>query len=116
MATVMMKTHLIVTDQYDEYGTRWVRPLSTVEPEFNGEGTLTFAIISNKGRMEFKTFDVNYVQRQAQKFTQPKGRGAKTTDKCYIYVKTKGGTETLIGVVQHDHIRKYAPMYDPVEI
>ena len=41
-----VKTHLIVTDQYDEYGTRWVRPLSTVEPEFNGQGTLTFAIIS----------------------------------------------------------------------
>lgn len=109
-----VKTHLIVTEQFDEYGTRWVRRLIDTNPEFNSEGTLTFAILSNKGRIEMKTFDINSVQRMAQKFTEPKGRGALTSDKSYIYIKEMGGKETLIGVVQHDHIRRYAPMYDEI--
>lgn len=60
------------------------------------------------------TIDLSEVERQAKKFTYPRGRGSVTTDKGFIYVKEDGGGEKLLGVVVHNHIRKYAPMYDEV--
>lgn len=57
------------------------------------------------------TIDLLEVERQAKKFTYPRGRGSVTTDKGFIYVKEDDG-EKLLGVVVHNHIRKYAPMYD----
>lgn len=115
MATVMMKTHLIVKDQYDEYDVKWVKSLATTHPKFKDD-KIVFAIISNKGRMEIATMNFPYLEKQAKKFTMPKGRGSVTVDKGYIYVVQDDGTEEMVAIVTHSHIRKYAPMYDPVEI
>lgn len=107
------KTHLIVIDQYDEYEVKWVHRLVDTNPKLDERGYPTFAILSNKGRMELKTFDMNYLEKQAKKFTYPRGRGALTTDKGYIYIKEEN-EEVLVAVVTHRHIRKYAPMFDEI--
>ena len=106
-----IKTHLIVKEQYDEYKVKWCGRLIDSTPELKN-GMPIFVIIANKGRMELNTLDLFDVERQAKKFTYPRGRGSLTTDKGFIYVKEQGGGEKLIGVVVHNHIRKYAPMYD----
>lgn len=110
---MLMKTHLIVKDQYDEFKTRWLKRILDTNPKLNEQGLPVFAIISSQGRMEMSTLDMTQLERQAKKFTYPRGRGARTTDKGYIYIK-EDKDEVLIGVVEHVHIRKYAPMYDEV--
>lgn len=117
MPIEMVKTHLIVTDQYDEYGMNWVGRLIDIKPKIDRQGMLEFAFVSSCGRMEVKTsFDMKYITKLAQKFTYPRGRQSVTTDKCWVYIKTEDGGETLIAVAKHDHIKKYAPMFDPVEV
>lgn len=110
---MLVKTHLIVTDQYEDYTVKWCGRLIDTNPVLKN-GMPTFVIITNSGRMEMNTIDLLEVERQAKKFTYPRGRGSVTTDKGYIYVITQGGEEKLLGVVIHNHIRKYAPMYDEV--
>ena len=107
-----VKTHLIVVDQYDEYNVRWIKKLSEQKPKFDEHGNLQFAVLSNKGRLDIKTFDLKYLEKAAKKFTYPRGRGAITTDKGYIYLKTADDKEVLLAVVSHNHIRKYSQMYD----
>lgn len=117
MATEMVKTHLIVTDQYDEYGMRWIGRLIDIKPKLDEQGRLEFIFISSCGRKEIKSyFDASFITRIAQKYTYPRGRQSVTTDKCWVYVKTAGGEEKMIAVARHDHIKKYAPMFDPVEV
>jgi len=110
---MLVKTHLIVTDQYDDYRIKWVRRLIDTHPKLNDKGLPTFVIIANQGRLEMNTVNMGDVAAQAKKFTFPRGRGAITTDKGFIYIKEEK-EEVLLGVVIHDHIRKYAPMYDEV--
>ncbi len=107
----MIKTHLIVTGQWEEYDIKWCGRLLDVNPILKN-GMPIFVIIANGGRMELNTIDLAAVENAAKKFTCPKGRGSVTTDKGFIYVKAQGGEEKLLGVVVHNHIRKYAPMYD----
>lgn len=109
---MLVKTHLITTDQYDEFDVRWVKKLSSQKPLFDNNGNLQFAVLSNKGRLEVHTFDLAYLESQAKKFTWPRGRKAITTDKARIYLKTEDGDEVLMAIITHDHIRKYSPMYD----
>lgn len=108
---MLVKTHLIVKDQYDEYQVKWIKRLSEQKPKFDEHGNLQFAILSGKGRLEVKTFDLAYLEKVAKKYTYPRGRSALTTDKSDIYLKTEDG-EVLLATVVHDHIRKYSPMYD----
>ena len=108
---MLVKTHLIVTDQYEDYTVKWCGRLLDCKPLLKN-GLPIFVIITNNGRMEMNTIDLSEVERQAKKFTYPRGRGSVTTDKGFIYVKEDGGREKLLGVVVHNHIRKYAPMYD----
>lgn len=108
---MLVKTHLIVTDQYEDYTVKWCGRLLDCKPIFKN-GLPIFVIITNNGRMEMNTIDLSEVERQAKKFTYPRGRGSVTTDKGFIYIKEDGGGEKLLGVVVHNHIRKYAPMYD----
>ena len=112
---MLVKTHLIVKDQYDEYEVKWVKPLIKTNPQFDSNGNLQFAVISNKGRLEVNTFNLMQLEKSAKNFTFPKGRQSVTKDKGYIYLKEKEG-ESLVAVVIHTHIRKYAPMYDDIDI
>lgn len=117
MAIEMMKTHLIVTDQYDEYGMRWIGKLISMNPKVDKNGRLSFVFISNSGRMEVQSvFNPQYITHLAQKFTYPRGRQSVTTDKCWVYVVTEEGKEEVLAIARHDHIKKYAPMFDPVEV
>lgn len=106
-----VKTHLIVTDQYEEYEVKWHSRLIDTNPILKN-GMPIFVLISACGRMELNTIDLPYLEKQAKHFTYPKGRGSLTVDKCSIYIKEVDGNEKLIGTVTHNHIRKYAPMYD----
>lgn len=110
---MLVKTHLIVTDQYDEYEVNWVKRLVDSKPKLDEHGFPTFSVVTNKGRIDIKTFDINYLEKRAKAYTFPKGRGAVTSDKGYIYIKEEEG-EVLLAVVSHTHIRKYAPMYDDI--
>ena len=108
---MLVKTHLIVTDQWDEYSIKWVKRLIDTRPKLDEYGYPTFIIIAGSGRTEMKTFNIFDVEKQAKRSTAPRGRGSFTSDQGYIYIKEEKG-ETLIGVVTHNHIRKYSPMYD----
>lgn len=109
--SVMLKTHLIVTEQHDNYFIKWYNRLLDCKPDLK-DGLLHFAITSSTGRREIATMNMKEVEKIAIKSTYPKGRGALTTDKARIYLREEDGGEKLLGVVTHDHVRKYAPMFD----
>lgn len=44
--------------------------------------------------------------------TEPRGRAAVTTDRARIYIKQIDNSEKLIGILTHDKIKTFAPMYD----
>lgn len=110
---VLIKTHLIVTDIHEEYSIKWCGKIIDTQPEFKNNMPI-FIIIGSESRVELNTFNMKQIEDCAKRLTNPKGRAAVTTDKAYIYIKEIGGKETCIGVVTHDHIKKYAPMFDPV--
>ena len=112
---MLMKTHLIVKSQEDEFDVKYVEYLRNLKPIFEND-KLVFVVISNKGRTEINTLDINRVVEMTKKYTMPRGRGGLTTDRGYIYVKTEDRGEVLLAVVTHNHIRHYAPMYDEVDI
>ena len=110
---MLVKTHLIVTDKWDDYEIKWVKRLIDTKPKLDSNGYPTFVILSNKGRIEIKTFDLKYIEEQAKKATLPRGRASVTKDQGYILIKEEK-EEVLIGIVNHTHTRKYAPMYDEI--
>lgn len=110
---MLVKTHLIVKDQWDDFEVNWIQRLKDTNPKLNENGLPTFIIISNSGRLEMSTIDINSVEKQAKKFAYPRGRGSLTIDKSYIYIKEEK-EEVLLGVVTKNHHRKYAPMYDDI--
>lgn len=110
----MMKTHLIVVGQSDDFNVKWTRKLIDLCPTIDSHGNFTFNIVVDSHRVEIKTHDMNYLIERAEKNTRPKGRGSLTTDEAKIYIKEQDGKETLVAIVTHIHTRKYAPMYDDV--
>ena len=70
-----VKTHLIVTDQYEEYEVKWHSRLIDTNPILKN-GMPIFVLISACGRMELNTIDLPYLEKQAKHFTYPKGRGS----------------------------------------
>lgn len=111
---MLVKTHLIITEQNDDYEVKWHGRLIDTNPDLSKNGVPIFIIISSCGRIELNTIDMLYIEKIAKKFTQPKGRGALTKDTANIYIKEADGNEKLIGCIVHNHIRKYAPMYDEI--
>ena len=85
---MLVKTHLIVTSQHEEYIVKWHGSLAKSNPLFKNNMPI-FILISGKGRMELNTLDIPYLEKIAKNFTSPKGRGAITTDKTYIYLKVR---------------------------
>lgn len=106
-----VKTHLITTEQYDEYTVKWHGRLVDTNPDLKN-GMPVWVLQRTNGRMEINTIDLAYLEKQAKHFTYPRGRGSLTTDRTLIYIKEVGGNEKLVATVTHNHIRKYAPMYD----
>lgn len=110
---IMIKTHLIITDIHEEYSIKWCGKIAETKPLFLNDKPV-FVIIGSESRIELNTFDMKQIEDCAKRLTHPKGRAAITTDKSYIYIKEIDGAETCIGIVTHNHIKKYAPMFDPV--
>ena len=114
MQKIMVKTHLIIKDIQNEYHMNWCGKLFDAKPALNENGMPTFVIIGSQSRMEINTIDINYLERCAKKLTSPKGRGAISVDKAYIYIKEVGGNEKLLGILTHKRVKTFAPMYDKV--
>ena len=111
--TVSVKTHLIVTDIHEEYNINWCGRIIDSNPVLKN-GMPIFVVAGSNGRMELNTIDMKLIEKWGKKMTYPRGRKAVTTDKSYIYIKEVNGNEKLVCVVTHNHIKKYASMYDRV--
>lgn len=114
MQEVAIKTHLIITDIHEEYHMNWCGKLFDTKPALNKEGLPMFIIIGSESRIEASTIDINYLEKCAKLLTHPKGRGAVSIDKAYIYIKEVDGNEKLLGILTHKRVKSFAPMYDKV--
>lgn len=121
MEIVMMKTHLIVTDKWDDFYVEQYPTFPRLK-DLNVklfDGKPCFVITTKNGahgRIEIPTFDYNYIIKQAIKDTMPRGRSAITKDEAYIWVKTADKGEVQIAKIRHVYNKKFAPMYDPVAV
>lgn len=113
MNEVMIKTHLIIKDVHEEYIMHWNGSIVGTNPK-RKDGKPVFIIRSKMGFVEMNTTDVKLLERVAKKMTAPKGRAALTSDTADIYIKEVDGNEKRLGVLTHNHIKKFAPMYDAV--
>lgn len=113
MQEIKIKTHLIVTDVHDEFNIKWCGKIVDTNPVLQN-GLPIFILISSESRVEMNTINMKHIENCAKQITRPKGRSAVSTDKTYIYIKEISGKNTLIGVVTHNRIKSFAPMYDSV--
>ena len=113
MQEVSVKTHLIITDIHEEYHMKWCGSIIDTKPVIEN-GKPVFIIRSKQGSIEMNTTDMKYLEDVAKKLTAPRGRTAVTTDTASIYIKQIDGTEKVLGILIHDHIKHFAPMYDKV--
>ena len=114
LSEIKIRTHLIITNIHEEYHMNWCGKLSDAKPYLNEIGMPMFIIINSQNRTELSTIDINYLEKCAKKLTSPKGRGAVSIDKAYIYIKEIDGNEKLLGILTHKRIKSFAPMYDKV--
>ena len=113
MEEVMLKTHLIITDIHNEYHIKWCGKIKDTKPKFKN-GKPIFMVVSSGGRMEVNSTNMEEVEKCAKLLTRPKGRAAVTTDTARIYIVEENDNEKLLGVLTHDYVKTYAPMYDAV--
>lgn len=113
MAEVLVKTHLVVTDVHEEYDINWCGRILDVKPKIKNNMPV-FVVVSSKGRMEVNTADMQRVERCAKLLTAPKGRQAVTSDTARIFIVEENENEVLMGVLTHNHVKSYAPMFDKI--
>lgn len=113
MEEVLIKSHLIVTDVHEEYNIRWIGKIIDTKPKFKN-GRPIFVVVGGNGRMELNTTDMDRIEKCAKMCTQPKGRSAVTTDTARIYIVEENDNEKLMGILTHNHVKSFAPMYDRV--
>lgn len=112
---VLMKTHLIVTNIENDYSIKWVGRIIDSKPIFKND-KLVFSVVGGNGRMEVNTNDIKRVEKCARQMTLPKGRTAVTSDTARIYIKEINDNEKLLGVLTHNKVKTFAPMFDKVLI
>lgn len=113
MEEVLIKSHLIVTDVHEEYNIRWIGKIIDTKPKFKN-GKPIFVVVGGNGRMELNTTDMDRIEKCAKMCTQPKGRSAVTTDTARIYIVEENDNEKLMGILTHNHVKTFAPMYDKI--
>ena len=113
MDEVLIKSHLIVTDTHEEYTIKWLDKILNTKPQFKN-GKPIFIVTGGAGRMELNTTDMARIEKCAKLCTRPRGRSAVTTDTARIYILEENDNEKLIGVLTHNHVKTYAPMFDSV--
>lgn len=115
MEEKLIKTHLIVTDIENTYNIKWIKTIKETCPIFENN-KLVFIIVGGKGRMEINTNDMTRVEKCAKIMSYPKGRTAFTSDTVRIFIKQKDESEVLIGILTHNRLKTFAPMFDKVWI
>lgn len=113
MQEVMIKSHLIVRDIHDEYSIRWIGKMVDTKPQFKN-GKPIFIVTGGGGRMELNTTDMARIEKCAKLCTRPRGRTAVTTDTARIYILEEDDNEKLMGILIHNHVKEFAPMFDAV--
>ena len=113
MDEVLIKTHLIIKDIHDEYNIKWIGRILDCKPKFEN-GKPIFVVTGGGGRMELNTTDMARIEKCAKMCTRPRGRSAVTSDTARIYIIEEDDNEKLLGILTHDHIKTFAPMYDKV--
>ena len=113
MEEVLIKSHLIVTDVHEEYHIDWCGKILDAKPKFKN-GRPIFIVVGGNGRMELNTTDMARIEKCAKLCTKPKGREAVTTDTARIYIVEEDDNEKLMGILTHNHVKSFAPMYDKV--
>ena len=114
MSEVMLKTHLITTDVHEEYFVKWCGKLANVKPMLKNDMPI-FIIVAGGGRMELNTIDIKAIEKCAKSLCRPRGTESITTDCARIYILEEDESETLIGKVFHNHVKKYQQMFDRFE-
>lgn len=114
MHETMVKTHLIITDIHEEYYIDWCGSIANTQPVMENGKPIFVVANRTMGKVEVNTTDIKYLEDIAKRMTAPKGRSSVTTDSANIYIKQVDGTEKLLGVVVHDRVKSFAPMYDKV--
>ena len=114
MHETMVKTHLIITDIHEEYYIDWCGSIANTQPVI--ENGKPIFVVANRamGKVEVNTTDMKYLEDVAKRMTAPKGRSSLTTDTARINIKQIDGTEKTLGILTHNHIKQFAPMYDAV--
>ena len=113
MEEIAVKTHLIITDIHEEYNMNWCGKIIDTKPKIKN-GKPIFIIIGSNGRIELNTIDMAKIERNAKLLTRPRGKAAITTDTARIYIQEENDKETLMGILTHNHVKTYAPMFDKV--
>ena len=113
MEEVLIKTHLIVKNIHEEYSIKWLDKILNCKPQFKN-GKPIFIVTGGGGRMELNTTDMARIEHCAKLCSQPRGRSAITTDTVRIYILEEDDNEKLLGILTHNHVKQYAPMYDSV--
>lgn len=115
MTEIRLKTHLIITDTHEEYTMKWRGKIKEVTPKIEN-GMPVFVVIGGSRRIVLNTIDMKRIENCAKKLTSPRGKGSFTTDTAQIYIVEEDGNEKLMGVLTHNRVRQYAPMFDKVGV
>ena len=75
---MLVKTHLIITDQYDDYEVKYVAKLIDLTPSLTSRNSMSFVIVSRNSRYEVNTNDFKFLE-QVQENPQ------KTIDLSYVW-------------------------------
>lgn len=113
MQEVALRTHLIVTDVQDEYSINWCGKFSDASPMIKNELPI-FIVVGDNGRFELNCLDIKLIENCAKRAARAKGRESFTSGQAYIYLLEEDENEKLMGIVTHNRIKKYAPMFDKV--
>lgn len=113
MQEIKIKSHLIVTDIHNEYHINWCGRILDCKPQFKN-GKPIFIISGGNGCMELNTTDMLRVEECAKACTKPKGRSSISTDIARIYILEEDDNQRLLGTLEHNRVKTFAPMYDKV--
>jgi 2-C-methyl-D-erythritol 4-phosphate cytidylyltransferase len=113
MEEKLVKTHLIVIDIKNDYSIKWVKAIKETRPMFEN-GRLVFIVVGGKGRMEVNTNDMTRVEKSARAMSYPKGRAVVTSDVVRILLKQEDESEVLMGLLTHNRVKTFAPMFDKI--
>jgi len=113
MEEIKIFSHLIISDIHNEYNIKWIGKVLDTKPKFKN-GKPVFVIVGGGKRMELNTTDMTSIEHSAKRITCPQGRKAVATDIARIYIKEEDDSEKLLGVVTHNRVKTFSPMYDAV--